>query len=153
MVEVFVSAIIREVLTKDPMLNTDEVVKRVKARGVASPLKSVKHVVHNLRKEFRKPGMVVMPVPARKVSEKVVPAKTVPVAQPVAMSVPATASSPDLSEVFANVALVNRVLGRCGGADNARHVAEAVRSCGGIDSFLQHLDLVAGIRQADATAK
>jgi hypothetical protein len=32
--------------------------------------------------------------------------------------------------------------------DQARQVAEAVRACGGIDAFLQHLDLVAGIRTA-----
>jgi hypothetical protein len=50
--------------------------------------------------------------------------------------------------VFANVALVNKVVGTAGGVEQARQVAEAVRSCGGVDSFLQHLDLVAGIRTA-----
>jgi len=148
MAKVSISAIVREVLTKDPTLNTDEVVKRVKARGITAPPKSVKHVVHNLRKEFRKPSMVAVPAPAPKVSVK----PATPITTPVARPIQATAASSGLAEVLANVALVNRVLGLCGGADNARHVAEAVRSCGGIDPFLQHLDLVAGIRQADATA-
>ena len=47
---------------------------------------------------------------------------------------------------MANVALVNAVVGTCGGAEQARQVAEAVRACGGVDAFLQHLELVAGIR-------
>lgn len=32
----------------------------------------------------------------------------------------------------------------------ARRVAEAVRACGGVDAFLQHLDLVAGIRAPES---
>ena len=50
--------------------------------------------------------------------------------------------------MFANVALVNEVVGTAGGVEQARQVAEAVRSCGGVDAILQHLDLVAGIRTA-----
>ncbi len=55
-----------------------------------------------------------------------------------------------LASVLANVALVNAVVGAYGGAESARRVAEAVRACGGVDPFLQHLDLVAGIRGPDA---
>jgi hypothetical protein len=51
-----------------------------------------------------------------------------------------------LAALLANVALVDRVAGACGGVDNARQVAEAVRACGGVDPFLMHLDTVAGIR-------
>jgi hypothetical protein len=51
-----------------------------------------------------------------------------------------------LSGVLANVALVNKAVGAAGGVEQARQVAEAVRSCGGVAAFLQHLDLVAGIR-------
>lgn len=52
----------------------------------------------------------------------------------------------DLAGVLANVTLVNRVVDQAGGVDAARAVAEAVRACGGVDPFLQHLDTVAGIR-------
>ncbi|MBY0458369.1 MAG: hypothetical protein K2V38_13600, partial [Gemmataceae bacterium] len=52
----------------------------------------------------------------------------------------------DLGSTLSNVSLVNAVFGVCGGADPARQVAEAVRACGGVDAFLQYLDLVAGIR-------
>jgi len=149
MAKVSVSAIVREVLTKDPTLSADEVVKRVKARGITSPPKSVKHVVHNLRKEFRKPNSVTVPAPAPEVSAMPV----IPITASVAPPAQATVASSGLTEVFANVALVNRVLGLCGGPENARQVVEAARSCGGIDLFLQHLDLVAGIRQVETIAK
>jgi len=59
-----------------------------------------------------------------------------------------TAPPSGLAAVLANVALVNQVVGLCGGPDQARKVAEAVAACGGVDAFLQHLDLVAGIRGA-----
>jgi hypothetical protein len=74
--------------------------------------------------------------------------------QPAATPKPATpapsaakSSSPDLTNVFANVAVVNKVVGTAGGVEPARQVAEAVRWCG-VEAFLQHLDLVAGIRTA-----
>ena len=59
----------------------------------------------------------------------------------------ATAAAPTWPAVLANVALVNAVVGPVPGAwRTPAGSAEAVRSCGGVDAFLQHLDLVAGIR-------
>lgn len=57
-------------------------------------------------------------------------------------------STPNLAEVLANVALVNSVIGTCGGVEQVRQVAEAIRSCGGVAAFLTHLDLIASIRAA-----
>jgi len=62
-------------------------------------------------------------------------------AAPIQVSTPAH----DLAGIFANVALVNKVRTLCGGTENAKQVAEAVRECGSVDVFLQHLDLVTGI--------
>ena len=49
--------------------------------------------------------------------------------------------------MFSNIALVNKVA-REAGVEQARQVAEAVRACGGVEAFVQHLELVAGIRGA-----
>jgi hypothetical protein len=46
----------------------------------------------------------------------------------------------------ANMASVHRVALACGGVEPARQVAEAVRACGGVDAFLQHRDLLAGLQ-------
>jgi hypothetical protein len=70
-------------------------------------------------------------------------------AGPAAPASAAATGVPDLAGVLGNVALVNTVVGLCGGVENARRAAEAVRSCGGVDPFLLHLDLVAGIRSAE----
>jgi hypothetical protein len=61
---------------------------------------------------------------------------------------PATAPAAAFTGVLANVALVDKVAGLSGGIGNARQVAEAVRACGGVDAFLKHLELVAGIKKA-----
>jgi hypothetical protein len=42
----------------------------------------------------------------------------------------------DLTGVFGNVVLVNKVVGVSVGIENAHAVAEAVRACGGVDEFL-----------------
>ena len=57
-----------------------------------------------------------------------------------------SSSAPELTAVLANVALVNDVAAACGGVDQARKVAEAVRVCGSVEAFLQHLELVAKVR-------
>jgi hypothetical protein len=55
----------------------------------------------------------------------------------------------DRTAVFANLTRVNKVVGACGSVEAAREAAEAVRACGGVDAFLAHLELVAGIRGGD----
>jgi len=52
--------------------------------------------------------------------------------------------------VLANVALVNKIVGLCGGVENARQAADAVKACGGTEGFLQHLELVASIRSVES---
>jgi hypothetical protein len=135
-----ISSAVRDILGKDINLSADAVIKKAKARGVTAPEESIRHVVHNLRGVLRK--QAAHPVPAA--------ARLTPTPKPA--TAPATSSRADLVAVFANVALVNKVVGACGGVENARHAAEAVRACGGVDAFLKHLDLVAGIRTGDANA-
>jgi hypothetical protein len=154
---VTISSVVREILGKDPELKADEVVKRAITRGITAPPHSIKHVVNNLRKEFRQPGKSTptKPAVARKTTPPAKPklstTKSLSVSSPApSASMPVTTpSSPDLAGVFAKVTLVNQVLLLCGGVENARQLAEAVRTCGGIDPFLQHLDLVAGIRKSE----
>lgn len=59
---------------------------------------------------------------------------------------PADSDSSDLTDIFKNVNLVNKVVGIVGGADHARQVAAAVKACGSVEAFLQHVELVEGIR-------
>ena len=66
-----------------------------------------------------------------------------------AASAPTEAARTELPEVLSNVALVNKIVGICGGPDQARQTAEAIRTCGGVDLFLQYLKLVAGIRTSE----
>ena len=137
------STVIRTILTDDINLLADEVIKRARAKGVTGPDKSLRDTVYNVKSELRKKGAKPALVPAAARETK---------APPAAPAVTATLSSPaqDVASVLANVALVNSVVGTCGGAEPARKAAEAVRACGGVDAFLQHLDLVAGIRGASA---
>jgi len=62
------------------------------------------------------------------------------------VSAPKSSTEVDLTGVFSNVTQVNTVVTACGGVDQARQVAEAVRACGTLEAFLQHLDLVASLR-------
>lgn len=125
-----ITSVVRAILTADPTLSADAVIQKARSRGLNAAPASIRHVVHNVRSEIKK----VAPAAARQTSKPATPA--------VAGSAPAA----DLTAVLANVARVNQIVGLCGGVDNARHLAEAVQACGGVDPFLQHLDLVAGIR-------
>jgi hypothetical protein len=151
MAKVSISAAVREILGADPSLPTDEVIKKVQAKGVTAPVESIRHGIHNLRKEFRKPAK---PAPTKGSSPKAVvdrpptPVKAAVAAAPIQVSTPVN----DLAGIFTNVALVNKVRTLCGGTENAKQVAEAVRACGGVDAFLQHLDLVTGITQDGSKA-
>jgi hypothetical protein len=85
-----------------------------------------------------------------KAALRTAPPKAAPAAaRETAPPVPAVCSPElTLTAVPANVALVNKVVEGAGGVDQTRQVAEAVRVCGGVDAFLQHLDLVAGVRSS-----
>ena len=129
-------SVVRTILTADGGLTRDAVAKRVAARGLKVTDRAVKKAYYNAKAELRKGAPMPAPAAARQTAPKSAPKSAAAVAT----------SGPDLSGVFSNVTLVNAVVGVAGGVDQARQVAEAVRACGGVDAFLQHLDLVAGIR-------
>ena len=75
------------------------------------------------------------PVPAAARATKTPEPVAMPAAQVVSTEAAAVATPPggsNLRAMFANVALVNDVLS----------------ACGGVEAFLQHLELVAGIRMS-----
>jgi hypothetical protein len=143
-----ISPAVRSILlSSDINISTDEVIKKARANGVTAPEKSLRDTIYNIKSELRKKAAkagVPKPAPSAAHATKTPePALAKTVTDPV----PTTSSSaPDLSAVLANVALVNTVVGDCGGTEQARKVAEAVRACGGVEAFLQHLELVAKVR-------
>lgn len=145
------SAVVRTILEKHPNLEMEKIVEKAKARGVTSPDKSIRTTVYNEKSKLRNAGLTA-PAAARTTttpsSSSSTPAASTPSLKPAVSTVPAASG---LAGVFANVAHVNKVVDLSGGLENARAVAEAVRACGNVDEFLQHLDLVAGIR-SDKTA-
>src|SRR5262249_34808273 len=148
------SAVVRSILSADLNLPADEVIKRAKARGLKASEATIRHLVYNVRSELKKaaPKSAAPSKPAQAAARQT-PAPPAPAKSPAARPAPkpAVSSAPsELTKVFANVALVNKVVGVAGGVDQARKVAEAVRACGGVDAFLKHLDLVAGIRTSEA---
>lgn len=147
------SAVVRSVLGANLKLTADEVVRKAKARGVTAPEASIRNLVYNIRGELRKKAAgapKAVPAAARETAGPApAPTRT---AAPKPTPAPTPSSAPDLPGVLANVALVNTVVGVAGGGEQARRVAEAVRACGGVEAFLQHLDLVAGIRGAGTTS-
>ncbi len=148
-----VSTVVREILAGDINLSADEVIKKAKARGLTAPDSSIRYTAHNIKSELKKKlakGTAPKAVPAAARATKSAAPALVPVPEAVVVAVPAVvaAPAPGLAAVLANVALVNTVVGACGGAESARQVAEAVRACGSVEAFLQHVELVAGIRGA-----
>ena len=139
---VVMSSVVRAILTADINLSADEVIKRARLKGVTAPERSVRDTIYNVRSGLKKKGVRPAPAAARetKVAKPAAPVKPAPAA-PVRSS-----SAPGLAGVLANVALVNAVVGASGGIEPVRQVAEAVRACGGVEAFLQHLDLVAKVR-------
>jgi hypothetical protein len=143
------SAIVREILSADQSLTADQVVAAVRKRGQSASDDYIRKLTYHIRSELKKAGTkaptAAAPASTRPASTATQAPKPVPVA---ARETPAPkpAAPSDLPSVLANVALVNGVVGLCGGPDNARKVAEAVAACGGVEAFLLHLDLVAGIR-------
>ena len=152
------SSVIRSILTEDVNLTAADVIREARRRGLKASDESIKGLVYNIRGEVKRAGAARNGSPAK--APPVAPARpaarppaTTPrvlpqPSRPAAPPAPRPAAGPvpaDVAAVLANVALVGRVAGLCGGPGNARQVAEAVRACGGVDEFLQHLDLVAGI--------
>ena len=134
--------IVQAILKTTPDATAAEIAKKAKAKGVAASTEWIMEVVYRLRGAAKKaalPAKAVAPVAA------VRPARPRP--SPAAAVSPVAATA-DLTGVLANVALVHRVVAACGGVEPARQAAEAVRACGGVAEFLQHLDLVAGLQAA-----
>jgi hypothetical protein len=128
--------VVRSILSTNLKLPADDVIKQARTRGVTASDKSLRDTIYNLRSGLKKKAAKTASVPSA--ARATTAPKPAPAAPPV----------PDLSAVLSNVALVNTVVGACGGVEHARKVAEAVRACGGVDAFLQHLDLVAQVRGA-----
>jgi hypothetical protein len=140
-----ISSVVRAILSENIDLSADAVIARAKARGLKAPDKSIRSLTHNIKSDLKRGKM--KPVLATAARQTPAPKPAAPKPAKASKSSPASASV-GLSGVLANVALVNKVVGAAGGVEQARQVAEAVRSCGGVAAFLQHLDLVAGIRTA-----
>jgi hypothetical protein len=156
------SFLLLSILSDDLTLPADEVIKKAKSRGVVQAEATIRNLAYNIRSELKKkavqgsiasrstsPAKPAIAAKAASVTAKpAASAKlTPPVRKPSASAkLPAPSPGPtDLAEVFANVALVNGVIGACGGVEDARQTIEAVQAVGGVKAFLQHLDLVASI--------
>lgn len=143
------SSVVRDILSGDLELTADEVVAKAKARGLTASEASIKALVYNIRGELRRKGEPTPKVVAA-AAQKTAPLPPAPA--PVAPT-PVAAAPAGLTQVLSNVAQVNAAVAAAGGVDAARHVAEAIRACGGPEAFAQYLDLVAGIRTDAPAAK
>jgi hypothetical protein len=163
MADLSTSGVVREILTGDPEMPTDEVIRRAMAQGLRVTEEQIRKSINNQRNPIRAkvaaaklaPKAAREPAPAKAAPAKAAPAKAAPAKAAPAKAAPAKAASaaaapapepPGLAAVLNNVALVNEVVGLCAGVENARRTAEAVQTCGGLEAFLQHLALVATIR-------
>ncbi len=150
------SSVVRSILTEDLTLSADEVIRKARLYGVTAPEKSIRTTAHNIKSELKKRAekveskSVANPPRKDKAPEPEPTLAAANAADVIATPVLTAAPSPvsDLSAVLANVALVNTVVSGCGGAETARQVAEAVRACGGVESFLMHLNLINQVRGA-----
>jgi hypothetical protein len=153
MAKLSVSGVVREVLTSDPEMPTDAVIRQAKAQGLRATDDQIRKSIHNQRAAVRvkvaTAGVTPTPTAPKAAAAKAAPPKAAP-----AVSAPAAtpAGVADLAGVLRNVALVNEIVGLCGGVESARQIAEAVRACGGPESFLELLELVASIRRGEAAA-
>ncbi len=148
MAELSMSTVIRKILTPNIEVSADDAVRRAIASGITASEKSIRANVHTIKSVMRKEAAAAG---AAKVAPAAARETTPPKAAPVTLASAATrASTPEFGGVLANVALVNKIVGLCGGVENAREAADAVRACGGVEGFLQHLGLVASIRSAES---
>ncbi len=144
----FVSAfaVAREVLSEDLSMNVEEVVRRARNMAAEQPDAELRHAISCVRGLLKsltngnvKPGPAAT---ATRHNRGVRPEPTIQ--QP-----HTTTEGPALSAVFANIVRVKTIVSACGGIEIVREVADAVRACGSVDAFLQHLDLVAEISTAE----
>jgi len=139
-------SVVREILTPNLFLNTDEVITRARKKGLRLPDSELRRAVIKTRSAMKAKAREAAPTTVPAAARHIVSPKVEPEAQPASE----TTSATDLPSVFANVVRVNGVLSACGSVEIAREVAEAVRACGSVDAFLQHLDLVAEVRAVRA---
>jgi len=146
MAELSTQGVVREILTGNPEMEANEVIRRAKLKGLRASDDQIRKSVHNLRTSVRA-TVAAASKAAPAAARETTPPKAAPV---VSAPAPATAAAtPALGDVLANVALVNKIVGLCGGVENARQSAGAVQACGGVEEFLKHLELVATIRTAE----
>jgi hypothetical protein len=146
MADLSTSGVVREILTGDPEMPTDEVIRRATAQGLRVTDAQIRKSINNQRNPIR------AKVAATKVAPKAARGPVAPKAAPPKVAPAAAAPAPEtpvLAGVLNNVALVNEVVGLCGGVENARQAAVAAQTCGGLEAFLQHLELVATIRKSE----
>jgi hypothetical protein len=142
-----ISGVVRDLLKSDLEMPADDVIRKAKARGLQAPETSIRTSVHNIRSTMKRDTRTAPAAARQTAMPKPKPATIPAAAAPKPINVVEATS---LTSVLANVALVNQVIAACGSAENARKAAEAVRSCGGVDAFLQHIELVAGIRSNES---
>lgn len=167
MATVSTSSVIRSILSQNLNLTAAEVVQKAHSQGFKASADSIRGLVYNIRGEIKQKmaaqnGTHGKAAPAAKASPTKPPAAKTMTATPRIAVQPSKApvttngkpntapAKANLTGVLANVALVHRIVGLCGSIDNARQAGEAVRACGGVDEFLQHLDLLAGIGAASS---
>jgi hypothetical protein len=164
------SSILRGILTANPAMPNDEIISKAKAAGVNKPDSVIRHNLYNLKTVLKNgtskasrtspkskahqtsatksitgkspAPIAVQSSAARRTSDP----KSVIAAKAGNNSVAESAKAVDLSSIFSNVAKVNEVIAACGGVDRIRGVTEAIRACGSLEAFLQHVDLVADLR-------
>src|SRR4051812_40846656 len=110
MAELSTSGVVRDILTSDPEMPSDEVIRRAKAKGLRATDEQIRKSINNQRNPIRAKVAAagVAPTAAREIPS--------PIAAPAVSAPAATApGTPDLAGVLGNVALVNTVVGLCGG--------------------------------------
>jgi hypothetical protein len=134
----------REALADEPELSTDDLVTRLKARGITKKDPDIREIIRKTRGEIRRKAKKAEGATARPIPVPSAAAVTVP-----PPAVTPVAPAPAAADPFAGVRLANRTAAACGGIAKAREIAEAIRTVGGIDAFLERLDLVADILGSD----
>lgn len=132
----------REALAEEPDISTDALVVRLKSRGVTKKDAEIRRIIRKTRGRVRTRGEAVAPV------AEAAP-RPIPVPSAAAVTVPPVAVVVAATDPFAGVRLTNSTAQACGGIAKAREIAEAIRTVGGIDAFLERLDLVADILGSD----
>ena len=114
MTKLTTSGVVRDILTRDPEMPSDEVIRQAKTKGLGATDEQIRKSISNQRS----------PIRAQVAAVKVVPVAahaTAPPKPPVPAPAPTPADVPDLAAVLANVALVNAVVGGAsGGVESAR---------------------------------